>query len=136
MIDINWNPSRKDLRVFGLAFLGFSWVASGLLWWRFGWNDFIPSLWIAGPIVGLVGLLWPRALRFLFIALTLLAFPIGLVIGNVLMAFVYYLLVTPIGLVFKLVGRDSLHRKLDPQATTHWVARKPPASMARYFRQY
>ena len=136
MIDINWKPTPKELRVFGLAFLVFSFVASGLLYWRFGWNPVIPVLLVAGPVVGLVALVYPKALRFLYIALTLLAFPIGLVLGNVLMALVYYLLVTPIGLVFRLLGRDPLFRKFDRQAKTHWVRRKPPAGMARYFRQY
>ena len=45
------------------------------------------------------------------------------ILGNVLMALTCYFLVTPMGLVFKLIGRDGLERRFDPNAETHWVKR-------------
>lgn len=136
MIDINWQPTRKDLRVFSIACLVVT-VGGGLaLYLKEGPSNFIYALWAIGPTVALLGLLWPPSVRHLYIGLSLLALPIGLVLGNVLMALTYYLLVTPVGLVFKLIGRDSLHRKLDPSARTHWVERPPTPPAKRYFRQY
>lgn len=136
MIDINWRPSPRELRTFGLAFLVFALIAGGVLWWRLGPGPFTWGLWAAGPVVALLGWLRPPALRFLYVGLSLLAYPIGIVVGNLLLAVVYYLVITPIGLVFRLIGRDALHRKLDPEASSYWIERKPPASAARYFRQH
>ena len=75
-------------------------------------------------------------LQPVFIGMTLLAFPIGMVIGTLAMALTYYLLITPIGLVFRLFGRDLMHRKLDPEAETYWIERPPQVPPERYFRQF
>ena len=53
-----------------------------------------------------------------------LAFPIGWTVSQVILLLMFYGLFTPIGLVFRLIGRDPLHRArrrrrrivLDPQA--------------------
>lgn len=136
MIDLNLKPSERQLKQFGVAFLVAGLVVAGVLWWRIGPNLASKILWGVGPVACLVGLVAPRALQPVFIALTLLAFPIGLVIGNVAMALTYYLIVTPIGLVFRLIGRDPLHRKLDREAASYWIERPPQVPAERYFRQF
>lgn len=136
MIDLNLKPSERQLKQFGIAFLVAGLVVGGVLWWRIGPNLASKILVGAGPVAALVGLVVPKALKPVFVALTLLAFPIGLVIGNVAMALTYYLIVTPIGLVFRLVGRDPLHRKLDREAASYWIARPPQVPAERYFRQF
>ena len=136
MIDINWNPTRRQLRQFAVAFLIFAGIGSGLLWWRFGPGWYLPTLWIAGPIVATVGLLIPKAVKPLFVGMSLLAFPIGFVLGTVLLALTYYIIVTSIGLVFKLLGKDPLGRKLDREAATYWKKRPPTPEPGRYFRQF
>ena len=56
--------------------------------------------------------------------------------GHVLLLLVFYGVVTPIGLVLRLAGRDPMHRKLDRAAATYWVRRPQPQGVERYFRQY
>ncbi len=136
MIDIIWKPTDRQLRQFAVAFLVAAGVVGALLWWRIGENRVSPVLWGLGPVVALVGLLVPRAIRWLFLALSLAAFPIGMVIGFVLLALTYYLVVTPIGLVFRLIGRDPLERSIDRKAATYWVRRPPRPAPKRYFQQF
>ncbi|MET9432227.1 MULTISPECIES: hypothetical protein [unclassified Streptomyces] len=45
---------------------------------------------------------------------------------TVLLAIVYYLVITPIGLIAKAV-RDPLARSVDPKATSYWTAPTPSA---------
>ena len=82
----------------------------------------------------------PRArgplLRPIFVGLSLLAFPIGYVIGFIALALVYYLMVTPIGLVFRLLGRDPMHRTFDRSAASYWIRRPETPSAKRYFQQF
>ena len=137
MIDINWKPTNKDLRVFATACLVFA-VGFGITFWiNLGTvTTLSKALFVIGPALFVLGMIWPPSLKYVYVVLSLIAFPIGFVIGNVLMAIVFYLLVTPIGLIFKLLGKDPMHRKLDPEAESHWIERPPPAEPGRYFRQF
>ena len=136
MIDINWKPTDRQLREFAVASLVAAGLVGGLLWWKIGDNRISPVLWALGPIVALVGLVAPRAIRWLFLALTLAAFPIGMVIGFVLLSLTYYLVVTPIGLCFRLLRRDLLDRSLDRETSSYWIKRPPRRQPGRYFQQF
>ena len=61
--------------------------------------------------------------------------PVAWTISTVLLAAVYCAILTPTGLVMRLVGRDPLHRRFDRSAASYWIARRPSADPARYFRQ-
>ena len=136
MIDLNLDPSKKDLKVFGTAFLVASILLGGILAWRIGLGTFSYALWIAGPIVAVVGFAFPKALKPLYIALTVLAWPIGMVIGTILLGLTYYLVVTAVGLVFRLLGKDPMHRRFDRKAESYWIRRRPITDVSRYFRQF
>ena len=44
----------------------------------------------------------------------------------VLMGLIFYLTVTPTGLLLRLFGKDVLKTKWDSSATTYWITREPP----------
>ena len=59
------------------------------------------------------------------------AFPIGWVVSHALMAAIYYLVITPMAVAMRLLGRDPLDRRFDRDATTYWVrASKSPIHRA------
>lgn len=64
------------------------------------------------------------------------ASPIGWTVTHVVLAIVYYLVLTPIGLLMRIAGRDPMRRKIDPRAATYWIERKNPIDSRRYFRQF
>jgi hypothetical protein len=96
-----------------------------------------PSLLWPGAVLIALGAVWPRALKYPYIAWMTIAFALGFVMSHVILTLFFFLLVTPIGLVARLFGKDFLNRKLDPTVTTYWVPReakvKTPAS---YEQQY
>lgn len=137
LIEINRNPSPGQLRLFaGVAVPGLCVVAGVLLWWKARLPSAAWAVWAAGAVVALAGLGRPGLVRPLFIALSYAAAPVGWVVALVLLAFVYYAIMTPIGLVMRLTGRDPLARRFDRSATSYWVTRRPTAEIERYFRQY
>ncbi len=136
MIDINWKPTDRELKQFALIFLGFSALLGAFLWWRWGPGPVSWALWAAGPLVALLGLALPRAVKPLYLGLTLVAYPIGIVVSNVLLGLTYYVVVTATGLAFRLLRHDPLHRRFDPEAKSYWIRRRPTTSAARYFRQF
>jgi hypothetical protein len=66
----------------------------------------------------------------------MLTLPIGFVVSFILLAVFYYLVITPIGLVFRLMGRDPLCRKFDNTTDSYWLPHKPVETVDRYFRQF
>lgn len=102
------------------------------------WNSAVVA-WLAGiGAVQLVAFLAgvPHLTRALFVVLMVVAWPIGFVLSHVLMAGVFYLVMTPIGLVFRATGRDVMGRKLDRAKASYWHDRGAPRSASSYFKLY
>jgi hypothetical protein len=77
----------------------------------------------------------PKLAKPIFIGLMLVATPIGLVIGELAMISIYFGMFLPIGLFFRLIGRDALALKLDRNANSYWSAKKQPNGVRSYYRQ-
>ena len=120
LIEMNWAPSRRDLKQFaGIWFPAMCGVIGFIAWKKFGATlNVAICIWSAGLVIGGIGLMVPALIRPLFVGLMLVAFPIGFVVSHVLLAVIYYFVVTPIGLIMRVCGYDPMTRKLDPDATT------------------
>jgi len=145
LVEINLNPDKKTLRQFGvIAFVGFGILAAlayyEKLIFSFGLGEArltVVTIFAAlGSIALLFSLVAPKANRILYVGLTLLAFPIGFVLSYILMGTLYFLIIGPIAVMFRLFGRDPMHRGYDRDATTYWQAAKPPRDKDSYFHQY
>lgn len=64
------------------------------------------------------------------------AMPMGWVVSHVLLGVVFYGVITPIGLLLRLMGRDLLGLKFDRGAASYWRVRGPGEGTGRYFRQW
>ncbi|HUT88042.1 MAG TPA: SxtJ family membrane protein [Thermoguttaceae bacterium] len=135
IIRINRDPTRLQLFVFGLAWLLFFGVVGALVWGRGGASLVALGMGAAAVIVPLVGMVCPRFLRMVYLGMAYAAFPIGFVVSHLLLAVVYYLVLTPTGLLMRAFGHDPMGRRFDPGASSYWVPRKGPPSADRYFRQ-
>jgi hypothetical protein len=93
-------------------------------------------LWGLAAYAGLSAFLAPLAVKPLYLALTVVTYPIGFVLSYLMMVIIFYGVITPVGLVFKLIGRDAMNRRFDPSTSSYWVERRPPESIKRYFRQF
>ncbi|HWE39014.1 MAG TPA: SxtJ family membrane protein [Isosphaeraceae bacterium] len=134
--DIPFSPQPRMLRQFAglwLAFFGGMAAWQGLMRGRVG---VAVALAILAVVIGGLGLVRPRLIRPIFVGWMVLAFPIGWMVSLVLLGLVYYGLFLPIGLVFRLVGRDALQLRPRPDATTYWTSRPEVADVRRYFRQF
>ena len=136
VIEMNWRPSPRELRVFAVVQLVAAAVIAWLLHRRLDWDTTAIGLIGTSLIALAVGMASPAVLRPLFVAWMLAAFPLGWVMSHVMLASVYYFVLTPIGLLLRLGGRDSLQLKQRPDANTFWVERKQPAKPSRYFQQF
>lgn len=136
MIEINRHPSRRDLAWFGGLLTPFAGVLGGLLWWRFGWSTAAVVIWSIGA--GVTLLFWgvPPLRRPIYVGWVTITFPIGWVLSHAVLGIIYYLVLTPTGLIMRLLGRDPMARRIDPGAPTYWSDAHPPHEPGRYFRQF
>ena len=136
IVDINWNPSRKELKIFSLLLIVFFAVVAGLAWRKGASAETAFLIAGGGAVVGIVGVLSPAFIRIVYVAWMAAVFPIGFVVSNVVLAAVFYGVVWPIGILTKLTGRDALQLRFDREAKTYWNVRQPTRDPRRYFRQY
>jgi hypothetical protein len=110
----------------------------------FAWSGYrhhgTPSLsaWIGlvvSLLVGLPGLFHPEAIRPVFLGATAITRPIGHVISTVLLGLIYYGVMTPLALWFRIAGRDPLARH-GPALASYWELKSEPKDVRRYLRQY
>lgn len=91
----------------------------------------------AGALLTAFGVIWPRALKYIYIAWMALAFTLGFVMSNVILTLFFFLFVTPIGLLARLFQKDFLARKWDKGAASYWIPYGREAKPANtYERQF
>ena len=135
LIRLNTTPSRGQLRLFGVLWLVFlGWF--GALAWHPGAHALAAVLWVAGGAVAGPGLVFPPLLRYPYLAAVYASYPIGFVSSYLILGVVYYLVLTPVGLMMRLFGNDPLTRRFQPERTTYWKPRAAPRDAKSYFRQH
>lgn len=135
MMEINWNPTRKELRQFGFLCLAFFGGLAALNWHRGGMTLGVELLAAAAVTGGVLGAVAPQLLKWIFVGWIVAVFPIGWTVSHILLGFIFFGVLTPIGLILRALGHDPMNRKLDRDAKTYWTTHEQ-APVARYFRQF
>ena len=127
-------PPRKMLRQFaGLWLVVFGALAAWRVW-QGNTGVWTQVLAAAAVLIGGLGLVWPMAIRWIFTGWMIAVFPIGWTVSRLVLAALFYVLFTPVALVFRLAGRDALHlKRTNPQS--YWSQKPVAASPEEYFRQ-
>lgn len=120
----------KVLRNFGLVVGGALLLLAAFLFWRADWQagTLVMALGVGGLTLVITGLLVPGALRPLYPVWMTLALVLGTIMTAVLLTAVFYLIVTPIGLLMRLAGKDPMNRRPDPKQATYWIKRAPESN--------
>jgi hypothetical protein len=132
--DVTVPPKPRTLRQFAVLWLCCFAFLSILRVWS-GRADGIAALLAGLALVGgTLGVARPSAIRWLFTAWMIAAFPIGWTVSRIALAIVFYAVFTPVGRLFRLIGRDALRlRRVD--ARTYWTTKAGAADVREYFRQ-
>lgn len=127
--------SRSELRKFGLT-VGAAFAVLGTIsWWR---GHEIPPrvLWTLGVLLFVPGLLFPGVLGPVQRAWMKFALVLGHFNTRIILTVLYYVVMTPVGLVMRLF-HDPLDRKLKDGKASNWVKREQrPVEVERYERQF
>jgi hypothetical protein len=116
--------TTKDLRSFGLL-VGAIFCVIGL--WPLVFRGEPMRLWgvgIGGVLVLLGGIL-PRALAPVHKGWMWIGHVLGWINTRILLGIVFYGLVTPIGLIFRMMGKDTMRQAFSESSSTYRVLRTP-----------
>lgn len=115
-------PDRKALRSFGLTVGAVFLAIAAFVFWRTGWSLTPAVRWVGaiGVALAALGLVVPMGLAYPYRIWMGLALVLGFLMSHVVLGIVYFLLVTPIGFVFRLRGKDLMDRRMQPGASTYW----------------
>ncbi|MFC1632335.1 SxtJ family membrane protein [Candidatus Omnitrophota bacterium] len=118
----NINSGKEQLRKFGKGgFIFFGIV--GILLLIFGkahWAVFF----VLSIAFLLHGAFIPIALKPVYLVMLPVAMCIGWVVTRIILTILFYFVVTPIGLIARLTGKDLLDEKLEKEKPSYWLARK------------
>lgn len=111
-------------RGFGLVFaIFFAIVGSINLWAGRAWW---PYLFAAAGVMLVLAYLFPRLLTPFNRAWMKFGLILFAVISPVVLSVIFYLVITPIALTMRALGKDPLRLKKDAVARTYWISRTPP----------
>jgi hypothetical protein len=139
--DVNWNPDRAERRKFarslmiGFPIITVVFTAAALL----KTHTLKPfPFWLGGIGLALGVVLWllPQIAKPFYVVWYFLGCCMGIVMGNVLLSAFYFLMLTPLGLLMRVTGRDLLRKKFNRQTPTYWQDAEKVVDLKRYYRQF
>jgi len=117
----NIRSNKKELRQFGIIIGIASGLLGVLLWWR-GKTYYSYSFIIAAAFL-FSGLTLPAALKPFQKVWMTISILMGWLMTRVILIILFYGILTPIGLLGRLCGKDFLDIKLNKKAPSYWVLR-------------
>ena len=140
--DIQWNPSRSEIRKFGCSLLLGGLCLSTTL---FSVRYFFPSsplflgklakVLVAVFVLGAYSAIAPRFAKPVYLSWFFLAATGNAFLSNFLLLLFYFCFFTPISMVLRIVGHDPLRLKAK-ELNSNWVDHQTPRSPIRYYRQF
>lgn len=88
-----------------------------------------PMRWwslIVATAFATIALIVPKLLHPLNCVWFALGVQIHLLVSPIIMALMFYGAILPMALLLRLLGKDLLRLKRDPNAVTYWILREPP----------
>ena len=124
----------SDWRKFGLLVGGVFLALAAFAWWREA--SWYPVPMILGLPLFVLGAVYPRPLRPAYLGWMYMAVVLGFFVTRILLTVFFFVVITPVALWFRLIGRDALHRKIDREAETYWLPKEYPIPDRSRFEKF
>jgi len=135
IIDIK-TPTKSELKYAGLLIAAVFFIVGGIVYWQTGSHRTPLAIGIIGAAIGVFYYMIPGSRMLIYYGWMKLISPIGWVMSHVIFAITYFLVLTPTGLLMRLLKYDPLTLRLKPDSESYWVKHRTGKNPARYFNQY
>lgn len=132
---VKWRPDRRELRRFAVAMLvGFSVLGLFAAWRAKGVGNGSIILWAIGVSLAIAAFV-PKLNRVAYLGVYLPSSIMGYVVSNVILALMFFLVITPLGIILRLMGKDLLQQRR-PNQKAMWTPVKAVKVEDSYYRQF
>ena len=115
------DTSSKEIRKFGLVIAIALGVIGSFVYVKSGNFDVAGWLWGIGLLFLILGFILPSVLRPAYRIWMLLAYFIGGIVSRVILTVLFYVVLTPTGLVLRLFGKDVLDQRFEKDRESYWI---------------
>ena len=121
----NIKSEKRDLRKFGITIGIILLIITGFLFWKE--KESFQILLTFGVAFGILGITIPFILKPIYWVWMVLATILGWFMTRVILSLLFYAVLTPIGLIARLFGKQFLGLKMDGSKQSYWNVRKVEA---------
>jgi hypothetical protein len=89
-----------------------------------------------GTLLLVVGAFAPSVLRYVYKPWMMLAFALSWLVTRVILTLLFFLVVTPVGLLQRLCGKGALELRFNSGESTYWRGRSIHPAPADYEKQF
>lgn len=120
----NIKSDNKELRKFGIT-VGAVLIAIGFLF-QLVWDDYTTYMIVGtiGAFLLLFGIIYPKVLLPVHKIWMTFAVILGFIMTRVILSVLFYLVVSLIGLIARLTGKDFLNSTIDRKRESYWNKRE------------
>ena len=129
-------PSGRDLNILALLFLIIPGaIGTYLAFWKGSANGY---WWMAAGAILAVSRIIPPLFRGIYRVWFGFSIVLGFFVSRIILTILFCVIIVPMGLIMRLVGKDPMDRKLDSKAPSYWKPREPAedTSIERYQKQF
>jgi hypothetical protein len=140
--EVDWHPDRAERRKFGLLLTaGFPVMATSLfLIVRWASGEWRPVIFYGvaggGAALGLTLAAFPGIARPVYVVWHALICVVDFFVTNILLSAFFFIILTPAGLVLRLLGRSSIGKSFDHKPGSYWRKSEKVEDPRRYYRQF
>ena len=127
-------PTRKNIRNFGVTIGLFLMILGGILFWK-EIEDYIIVTFV-GIVFIVCGLGLPRILKPIYLFWMIVSSILGWVMTRVVLSILFFTMITLIGLISKLFGKQFLDLKWDNSKNSYWNQRQGKPEKSSYENQF
>jgi len=131
----NIKSNKSDLQKFGITIGVILLIISGFLYWK--GNESFQLFLIIGTILFVLGITIPDVLKPIYWVWMIFATILGWIMTRLILSLLFYVIITPIGLIPRLFGKQFLELKWNKTDSTYWHYRsKGVFEKEKYEKQF
>jgi hypothetical protein len=130
---VNWQPSRSDVRYFAITLVVAVFIIA-ITCLLLGRRETAVYPVAIGLLLAVPSYIFPRFGQYVYLLWMAISYLLGRIVSPIVIGIIFYLVLTPMALFFRLLRRDTLELKR-PKDRTSYFHDYPDTSGPDHFRR-